>query len=164
MPRFRTRRGKGFRATLEGYERVMRNAKSVEKAFPKIVGVAMRNEALRIMTQSQAEVPRVTGTLAASAYVNAPMIAGPIVSINLGYGKEGSGAEEYAVATHENPKAGQTGGQSPGPRIRNYPPGTYALTGKWKFLEGPATFFAATAPERMASEIMLKLRSLAALK
>lgn len=39
----------------------------------------------------------------------------------------------YATVTHENPRAGKTGGVSPSGRL--YPPGTWAAKGEWKFLE-----------------------------
>lgn len=75
-------------------------------------------------------VPVETGTLRSSGIVDPPALEGGRVVISLGYGGP---AAKYALAVHENPRAGKTGGISPtGARYRRW-----SKVGEWKYLETP---------------------------
>lgn len=85
-----------------------------------------------IMADSkQNYVPVDKGNLKASGTVSQAMsIGGDSVQVVLGYG---GAAAPYALAVHENPRSGKTGGVSPsGAKYR-----TWAAVGQWKYLEAP---------------------------
>ena len=65
------------RIFLEGYERAWKTAKTVEDLLPPLIASALHSEAKRIMRASQQLVPRETGALAASGYVEKPIFYGP---------------------------------------------------------------------------------------
>lgn len=84
-----------------------------------------------IMAKSKEEyVPVDTGALRSSGYVKAPEITHNNASVEMGFG--GTSAS-YALAVHENPRAGKTGGLSP----KGQPYESWASTGGWKYLETP---------------------------
>ena len=69
-------------------------------------------EAEGIMAESKEKfVPVMTGALRGSGFVEPPKVQGGNMSVTLGYGGP---AAPYAVVVHENPRAGKTGGRSPG--------------------------------------------------
>ena len=91
---------------------------------------ALREEAADIMAVSQKFVPVDQGTLKGSKYIDKPVLAGSTATVTMGYG---GAAGKYALAVHENPRAGGTHGISPsGQRYRHW-----AQTGRWKYLEQP---------------------------
>ena len=63
----------------------------------------------------------------------------------------------YAVALHENPRAGKTGGVFPTGQA--YPPGSWVRAGSWKFLEDPVNEQAPIIKSQMEAEIMETLRT-----
>lgn len=74
-------------------------------------------------------VPVDDGHLRASGFVRDE--SGPSVAqVSLGFG---GAAAPYAIAVHENPRAGKTGGVSPSGSTYK----TWARTGEWKYLETP---------------------------
>lgn len=89
------------------------------------------DSATNIMAISRGQyVPVETGTLRASGFVQPPDFEGKSVSVYLGYG---GAAAPYALAVHENPRAGKTGGVSPsGKKYKRW-----AQVGQWKYLEQP---------------------------
>lgn len=104
---------------------------SMEKQFRAIAG-AMYAECLDIMADSKDNYcPVDTGTLKSTGTVQPPEIIGRNVKIRMGYG---GSAAPYALAVHENPRSGKTGGLSPDGK-RKYK--TWARVGQWKYLETP---------------------------
>lgn len=94
-------------------------------------GRSLFESAENIMAISKEQyVPVETGTLRASGFVQPPDITGKSVSVYLGYG---GAAAPYALAVHENPRAGKTGGISPsGKKYKRW-----AAVGGWKYIETP---------------------------
>lgn len=110
-----------------------------------------------IMSESQEEyVPRDTSTLASTGFVEQPEKDTNKVTVTLGYGGP---AAPYALAVHENPRAGRTGGRSPsGARYK-----TWAKTGQWKYLETPvknAMGESGLIVSKLKADIDAKLRTL----
>lgn len=92
---------------------------------------AMTFSAEAIMTVSKSQyVPVETGTLRGSGFVKPAETTRNSVSVTLGYG---GAAAPYALSVHENPRAGKTGGMSPGGKKYK----RWAKTGEWKYLETP---------------------------
>ncbi len=84
-----------------------------------------------IMTKSKEEyVPVDQGTLRSTGHVEPPSVSGMRAEITMGYGGP---AAPYALAVHENPRAGKTGGLSPTGKPYEH----WARTGGWKYLETP---------------------------
>lgn len=76
-------------------------------------------------------VPVDQGTLRSTGYVKPPeLLSATNAKVELGYGGP---AAPYAVAVHENPRAGKTGGVSPSGKPYKH----WARTGGWKYLETP---------------------------
>lgn len=94
-------------------------------------GASLFDSATNIMAISQGQyVPVETGALRASGFVQPPDFEGKSVSVFLGYGGV---AAPYALAVHENPRSGKTGGVSPsGKKYKRW-----AQVGQWKYLEQP---------------------------
>lgn len=115
------------------------------------VARALSGEAEDIMAESKERVPVDLGTLRASGHVQAPQVSGSMVSVTLGYGGP---AAPYALAVHENPRSGKTGGVSPSGRKYK----TWAKVGGYKFLESAADEAARGIGERVAAEVKAALR------
>lgn len=96
-----------------------------------------------IMAASKALVPVRFGPLRASGHVVPPVIAGDVVTVEAGF------SAPYALATHENPRAGKTGGVSPSGRRYK----AWARVGEWKFLERPFQRIAPKLGERLRAAI-----------
>ena len=94
-------------------------------------GRSLFESAENIMSISKEQyVPVETGTLKSSGFVQPPDFEGKSVSVYLGYGGV---AAPYALAVHENPRAGKTGGVSPsGQKYKRW-----ATVGGWKYLTQP---------------------------
>lgn len=118
----------GFNIRVDGLDRL--RARLARIADPVRVAAAVYQGGERIMAAAKPLVPVDTGTLRASGFVELPKIAGGSISVELGFGGP---AAPYALAVHENPRSGQTGGRSP--QGAKYP--HYAATGQWKYLETP---------------------------
>lgn len=73
-------------------------------------------------------VPIRTGALAASGFVRDD--EGITPSVTFGFG---GAAAPYAIAVHENPRSGKTGGHAPDGSTYK----SFARTGQWKYLETP---------------------------
>lgn len=99
-------------------------------AFAAMVASAHRSFE-EVMTISKEEyVPVDQGTLRSTGYVEPPAVAGTSATITMGFGGP---AAPYALAVHENPRAGKTGGVSPSGKPYEH----WARTGGWKYLETP---------------------------
>ena len=97
-------RPRHIRVFLEGYDKAWKKAKTLEEAIPLLMTSALHSEAKRMMRRSQQLVPRDTGALAASGYVEKPIVYPHYSEVELGYNSD------YAVRVHEMPRSGVTGG------------------------------------------------------
>lgn len=116
-----------------GTERLQAAFVALGALGPRELGAGLYQEAEAIMTTAKEDyVPVDQGTLRASGFVREVT---PL-EVELGFGGP---AAPYALAVHENPRSGKTGGISP--RGKHYT--HWAQVGEWKYLETP--FKAATA-------------------
>jgi len=117
--------------TLTGMSALQSRLQGIADASPLAVANALYEEAQTIIADSVREyVPIDTGTLAASGRVDAPVLSPSAVEVTFGFGGQ---AADYAIAVHENPRAGETMGVSPsGKKYRHF-----ARRGQWKYLETP---------------------------
>jgi hypothetical protein len=133
--------------SVTGAEDVRQRVLAMAKAAPGRVADALVAEAEMTMADSKLLVPVVTGTLRASGHVQKPVIAQREVSVTMGYG---GAASAYALVTHENPRAGATGGVSPsGQRYKRY-----SRVGQWKYLEQPFLARVSGLTERLWERIV----------
>ncbi len=119
-----------IRFAFKGGPELARKLSQLGSAAPLVAAESLYQSATDIMGRSQTLVPVETGTLRASGFVALPSIQGSQVEVRLGYGGP---ARHYALAVHENPRAGKTGGKSPS----GHPYKRWAKTGQWKYLETP---------------------------
>lgn len=118
-----------LKVTLTGAPDVMLALDALGSRMRESLGRALYNEANELKNASLQEVPRDTGVLAGSAYMTID-VSGKVMRAEVGYG---GAASAYALATHENPRSGKTGGLSPSGRQYKH----WAKVGKWKYLEQP---------------------------
>jgi hypothetical protein len=104
-----------------------------------------------IMTISKDQyVPVETGTLKASGFVRPPETRRSTVTVTLGYG---GAAQGYALAVHENPRAGKTGGVSPsGKKYKRW-----AQVGEWKYLQTPVQNNAGNVVDKLKRDLAREL-------
>lgn len=137
---------------IEGLDEALARLRALPAAALRIAGEDLHRIAEDVMTDSKENyVPVVTGTLHASGFVKQPEVGADGVSVTLGFG---GAAAPYALAVHENPRAGKTGGISPSgkpydpvaKRMRGYRRGpimallggkNWSGVGQWKYLETP---------------------------
>lgn len=120
---------------------------------PVAVAEGLVAHAETVMTESKTQAPVVTGTLRASGFVAPAEIAGPEVTVTLGYG---GAAAAYALPVHENPRAGHTMGFSPsGHKYRQW-----SRVGNWKYLEAPLNASAAALPAAIAAAVQRRVNAL----
>lgn len=114
---------------------------------PPILARAVFEEAEKIGDLCKDKyVPKDTGELAASFYRREPVIMPYGVRQVLGFGGT---AVKYAWVTHENRRAGKTGGVSPqGRRYKHW-----AEVGEWKYLEKAINASARHLPRRLGARI-----------
>lgn len=117
-----------FSITVTGIDDVLTALTNVGVDVPKVLGRALYQEGLALAAEADALVPRDTGNLAASQFVTPP--SGVPVQVVVGYG---GAAAPYALAVHENPRSGRTGGVSPQGKAYKH----FARVGQWKYLETP---------------------------
>lgn len=141
-----------FEAKVTGATAMQQSILALAKAMPKRIGDALWAEAELTMTEAKELCPVMDGTLIDSGHVEPPEYNGDGISVTMGFG---GAASAYALAVHENPRSGKTGGWGPkGPQDiqfrnlktkagRSYiaPIGAqrkrYATKGQWKYLEQP---------------------------
>lgn len=117
--------------TFTGSAQLASNLRRLAELAPAAVAQGLTEHAEEVMRVSKTEyVPVDLGTLRQSGTVLPPVITGSEVSVTLGYGGP---AAPYALAVHENPRAGHTGGRSPTGRRYTH----WARVGGWKYLETP---------------------------
>ena len=139
------------KVVLQGYHQALSKANSIEEFVKVMAAAALYSEGQKILAASKALVPKDSGELLASAYIQPPMVWPRGASVELGY------AHDSAVSTHFNPRSGKTGGTGPGPRWEKYR--TWAGTGQWMYLQEPAAALSATSAERMGEEMSRRLRA-----
>lgn len=116
---------------LKGDRELKAKLQQLGLAALPVGGRSLFESAENIMSISKEQyVPVETGTLKSSGFVGPPDIRGGNVTVSLGYGGP---AAPYALAVHENPRAGKTGGVSPsGKKYKRW-----STVGGWKYLETP---------------------------
>ena len=139
---------------VEGMDRLQRNLAKLGRRAPRAIEKGLFETAQEISGAAQELVPVDTGTLRETAYAvtNSLRDLGPkaepaerprkdkrIIEAIIGFGGP---AARYALAVHENPRAGKTGGISPGGSVRRF----FSTVGQWKYLETPFKFWAPKAP------------------
>ncbi len=141
---------KEFTLTLEGSLEVGKAIQALGAKAPLAVAAALFDEANELKNDSLALVPRDTGNLARSAHVEPPKPSGAELEVIVGYG---GAAAAYALAVHENPRAGHTGGLSPSGRQYQH----WASVGEWKYLETPFKARVSGFLSRMAARLRASL-------
>lgn len=104
---------------------------NLNREIAKIKGASAKGifkAGLYLQGKSKEQCPNAQGNLVNSSFI-ASDLASRGAAVYVGY------HAVYAMAVHENPRSGKTGGFSPSGRP--YPPGTWARTGNWKYLENP---------------------------
>lgn len=134
----------GFR--FVGVGELRRAITNAGKKGPRLLARAMWADANLMMNASVGVVPVDFGVLRGSHVVERPKVTGTMLEVRFGYG---GAASKYALAVHENPRAGRTGGVSPSGQPYRH----YATTGGWKFLENPVNRLMPSSPARMAALI-----------
>ena len=113
--------------TVTGEQALQATVRAIQAGVPEAVGQALRAFAENVIGDAKEQyVPIRTGALNASGFVRQEQ---PL-EVTLGFG---GAAAPYAIAVHENPRAGRTGGVSPS----GQPYTRYARNGEWKYLETP---------------------------
>ncbi|MFA9270726.1 MAG: hypothetical protein ACEQSX_08205 [Baekduiaceae bacterium] len=131
---------------LQGDKDLIQRLEMAGRHAPADLAAAMYREANYIMRLSVEAVPVDFGVLRGSATVTKPTVRGTVVDLSFGYG---GAASAYALAVHENPRSGQTGGVSPsGAPYRHW-----AKVGAWKFLERPCNEQFPQSAQRMAATL-----------
>jgi hypothetical protein len=137
---------------ITGADRVKAAMQALGPKARLTLDAALYQEGERIMTESKAVyVPVDSGTLRASGRVDPPIQEGPVTLVTLGYG---GAAAPYALAVHENPRSGHTGGFSPSGKAYKH----WAKVGEWKYLETPWKAAAAGLLDRLANQLERVLR------
>ena len=135
--------------TIEGALDVRKALQELgQQAEPAVRG-ALYQEATALLNEADALVPRDTGNLAASKFQRETTEFGA-VAVEVGYG---GAASPYALAVHENPRSGKTGGVSPSGRPYKH----WAAVGKWKYLETPFKAAVAGFTDRIAAFLRSRL-------
>lgn len=98
--------------------------------FDAMVKSAYQSLEAVMATSKEEYVPVDSGTLRSTGTVLQPEVSGMSATITMGFGGPSA---PYALAVHENPRAGKTGGISPSGK----PYESWARTGGWKYLETP---------------------------
>lgn len=139
---------------VEGMDRLQRNLAKLGNRAPRAIEKGLFETAQEISGAAQEMVPVDTGTLRATAYAvtsslkelgskaepaERPRKTKQIIEAIIGFGGP---AAPYALAVHENPRSGKTGGVTPGGSVRRF----FAAVGQWKYLETPFKFWAPKAP------------------
>ena len=116
---------------LEGSDRFRAMLKAMGRSALPAIAEALHLEGEAVIADAKDNyVPTVSTNLKGSGFVKHPMITPTGVVVQLGFG---NAAIKYAKRTHENPRAGKTGGVSPhGRRYKRW-----SRVGSWKFLTKP---------------------------
>lgn len=130
--------------TEQGGEELKAAVESLGASAPKVIAGSLYRSAERIMADSKEHyVPVDSGNLRAGGFVESPEIGSHGITVTLGY------AGPYALAVHENPRAGKTGGLSPSGRHYKH----WAAVGEWKYLETPWKLAAPQIAEDLTQDV-----------
>ncbi len=128
----------GIGMVISGLDSIEEAIKKAPEEAIKIAGRAMHKAGEDVMGESKEKYcPVATGALRGSGYVAPPKKKGEEITVEMGYGGP---AAPYALAVHENPRSGKTGGISPSGKQYARTMGgkaTWAEHGEWKYLETP---------------------------
>lgn len=118
-----------FSITVEGSLEVRKALQDLGARATPAMRAALSDEANSLLNEADALVPRDTENLAGSKF-QLMSVNQAKTDITVGYG---GAAALYAIAVHENPRSGKTGGLSPsGAKYKHW-----AGVGQWKYLETP---------------------------
>ena len=115
--------------TIEGSLEVRKALQDLGDRAVPAMRAALYEEANSLLNEADALVPRDTENLAGSKFQTESQDA-EAVAVTVGYG---GSAAPYALAVHENPRSGKTGGLSPSGKPYKH----WAGVGQWKYLETP---------------------------
>src|SRR5262245_61807807 len=117
--------------TLEGDIELQRKVAALCAQGQPQMRAALYEEATELLNDADLLVPVDTGTLKGSKFRfdDSPWTGGRVEMI-AGYG---GAAAPYALAVHENPRSGKTGGVGPSGQKYQH----WAQVGEWKYLETP---------------------------
>jgi len=133
--------------SISGGDALVAKLEKLGRMAKPLLARAMFEEAEKIGELCKEKyVPRDTGDLAGSFYREPPVITAYSVRQVLGFG---GAAAKYAWVTHENPRAGKTGGISPSGRRYKH----WAEVGGWKYLERSMNASARHLPRRLGARI-----------
>ena len=135
----------------------LRRLKQQMQKFPLLTEQAVRRHLFqlgeRIMADSKKNyVPVVTGALRGSGFVNLPENVGGRVTVTLGYGGPSA---NYALAVHENPRAGRGGITTTGKLGKNK-----SRVGQWKYLEIPFRIHTQNQGKTLRDEVRRIMRGI----
>ena len=132
---------------VTGADKVQQTILALARRIPQRIAQALQVEAELTMTEAKLLCPVVTGALRASGFVTEATVLHDDIGVLLGFG---GAAAKYALAVHENPRSGKTGGWGPAGQQeiafryikgRVVPIGaqrkSWSRGGQWKFLEQP---------------------------
>ncbi len=144
-----------FKFDMKGGALLARKIDKLGTEGAATVASSLYESAEKIMTLSKENyVPVETGTLRSTGRVDPPRVNGPYVEVTLGYGGPSA---RYALAVHENPRAGKTYGVSP----QGKPYKRWAKTGQWKYLETPVKESSGEIVEHLKKRVNQKLSDIA---
>jgi hypothetical protein len=134
----------GFDIQIVGPKKVLRNLELLKGTTTTDLGKALVKMGENVIGTAKDEfVPKDFGVLANSGHVRMPTVLRNDIRVDLGFGGPAGGGGSYsmpptntedvgyALAVHENPRAGKTGGVSPS----GIPYKTWSQVGGWKYLE-----------------------------
>lgn len=98
---------------VQGIRELRERFAAAAREGPQVAAQALLVWAEEVMTDAKELVPVRDGILRASGFVDLPAVTPDQVSVTFGFGGPSA---PYALAVHENPRAGKTGGVSPSGR------------------------------------------------
>lgn len=162
-----------FSMGVQGFEALDAKLAQLGERGPVAVEGGLFEAGSLILGDSQELVPVDTGTLRNSGFVVTPTLdnllpgaepapearslatrVGEVVRCVVGYGGL---AVRYALAVHENPRSGKTGGRSPSGKKYTH----WARVGQWKYLETAANQNAAKVAPLIAARVDRELAQVA---
>lgn len=123
---------KTIRVKVDGLSAALQRLQELDERAPEAASILLKQFVdTMVIAPAKDLVPVDTGALRSTLHASEPVIAGTRIDVQA---SAGGPAAPYALAVHENPRSGKTGGVSPsGKRYQHW-----ARSGEWKFLERPA--------------------------
>ena len=123
---------KTFRVDIRGIREALATLRQLDERAPEAASILLKDFVeTQVIAPAKEIVPVDVGTLKGSLQASEPLVAGTKITV---VASAGGPAAPYALAVHENPRSGQTGGLSPSGKPYQH----WARTGEWKYLERPA--------------------------